>query len=116
MESSVLRNRGEPALELLVNLLGTADEAHARHAVAPSVERLLRRGDDTRVVGETEVVVRAEIEDLPAVRHLDGGLLRRDYDALGLEEARRTDLLQLGVKLVADLSEHRGPPIRLRTR
>ena len=111
-----LQESREPSLELLVNLLGTADKAHARHAVAPAVECVLCCGDDTRVIGEAEVVVRAEIENLPAARHFDRGLLRRDDDALGLEEPRGADLLQLGAELVADSREHGGPPIRLRTK
>ena len=81
---------GEAPLELLVDLLGAADEPHARHAVAPAVECLLGCRDDPGVVGEAEVVVGAEVQHLFAVRHLDGGLLRRDDDALGLEEARPT--------------------------
>ena len=89
IESSVRKKAGEPSLEVLVDLLGAADEPHARHAVAPAVERLLGRGDDTGVVGEAEVVVRAEIEDLAAARHLDRGLLRRDDHPLGLEEPLR---------------------------
>ena len=64
--SSVPRNVGEPPLELLVDLLGAADEPHARHAVAPAVERLLGRRDEPRVVGQAEVVVGAQVEHLAA--------------------------------------------------
>jgi len=78
--------------------------------VPPSLQRRLG------VIGKAEVVVRTEIEDLFAVRHLYGGLLRRDDDALGLEKPIRQDFLQLGADLVADVGEHGGPPIRLRTR
>ncbi len=38
--------RGEPGLQFLVHLLGAADEAHGRHAVAPAVQRLVGGGDD----------------------------------------------------------------------
>jgi hypothetical protein len=53
-------------LELLVDLLRPADEPHRGEPVAPAVERRVRRADDLGVVGEPEVVVRAEIEDAGA--------------------------------------------------
>jgi len=46
------KKAGEPSLELFVYLLCAADETHARHAVAPAIERLLGGSNDTRVVGE----------------------------------------------------------------
>ena len=99
-----------------MDLLGTANEPHAGHAVAPAVERTFGGGDDTRVVGQAEVIVGAEVEDLPVARHLDTGLLGREDDTLGLKEPCRADFFQLGLELVADLREHGGPPVRLRTR
>ena len=62
--SSWPRNADEPRLELLVHLLGAADEADGGHAVAPAVQRLVGGGDDLGVVGEAEVVVGAEVEHL----------------------------------------------------
>ena len=65
---------GQPRLELLVHLLGAADEADRGHAEAPAVERLLGGGDDLGVVGQAEVVVGAEVQTSrpPATR--DGAL------------------------------------------
>ena len=62
--ASVLR---KPPFELVVLLLGAADEPDAGHAEAPVVQRRLRRGDDVGVVGEPEVVVGTEVEHLPAI-------------------------------------------------
>ena len=75
MVSSVLQERRDAALEILVDLLRAADEAHRREAVAPVVERLVRGRDHLGVRRQPEVVVGAEIDDF-AARDLDGGGLR----------------------------------------
>lgn len=54
----------EAGLQLLVHLLRAADEADGRHAVAPAVERRVGGGDDLGVVGQAQVVVGAEVQDL----------------------------------------------------
>ena len=53
---------GNRLFKLLMQVLGAADEAHAGHAEAVRVQRLLRRGDDVRVVGQAQVIVGAEIQ------------------------------------------------------
>ena len=53
-------------LELLVELLRAADEAHRAEARAPAVHGLLLGLADPRVVGEAEVVVRGQHDDLAA--------------------------------------------------
>ena len=53
---------GDAALQLAVEGLRAADEAHARHAVAPLVERAVGGGEQLGVAGEAEVVVRAEVQ------------------------------------------------------
>jgi hypothetical protein len=55
--------RGDAPLQLLVQRLGAADEAHAGQPVAPLVERLVRGLQERLVAGEAEVVVRAEVEN-----------------------------------------------------
>ena len=54
----------QPLFELLVDALRAADEAHGGHAVAEAIERAMRGFADGRVVGEAEVVVGAEVDDL----------------------------------------------------
>ena len=78
-----------------MDLLGPADEAHARHAVSPAVECLLGGGDEPRIVREAEVVVGAEVEHLAPTGHFDRGLLGGEDDPLGLVEALGADLVQL---------------------
>ena len=58
--------QGEPFLQLAVQRLRPADEAHGRHPVPPPLERLVGGRDDGRVVGQTQVVVGAEVQHLAA--------------------------------------------------
>ena len=74
-------------LELLVEGLGAADEAHAGHAEAPAVECVFRGGDDLGVVGQAEVVVGAHVDHLAAVLEADDRILGRVDQPLALVEA-----------------------------
>src|SRR6056297_2831826 len=68
----------DAAFQLLVHRLGPADEAHRCHAVAVLVDGPAGRGDDLRMVGQPQVVVGAEIDDVARVAvlaHVDLGLL-----------------------------------------
>ena len=60
--SSVPRNALRLRLELLVELLRAADEAHARETIAPAPKRLMRGGLHRRMLRKTEVIVRAKIQ------------------------------------------------------
>mmetsp|Transcript_49423 Transcript_49423/g.122833 ORF Transcript_49423/g.122833 Transcript_49423/m.122833 type:complete len:400 (+) Transcript_49423:187-1386(+) len=85
---------GDGVLELLVDVLRAADEAHARHAQPVRRERLLRDLDEPRVVGEAEVVVGAEVEHrLRRVGHLHARLHRTRDDSLPLERPACLHLL-----------------------
>src|SRR5439155_3741318 len=55
----------ESPLQLLVDVLRPADEADRRHAIAPAIECGVRGLHDRGVIRESEVVVRAEVDDLP---------------------------------------------------
>ena len=83
-----LRNR---RLELLVNRLRPADEAHGRAAETVFVERFVRRPDDFRVVREPEVVVRAHVDDFAPVLEADVRRLRAGDHALVLVESGFAD-------------------------
>ena len=58
---------GDGFLELLVDVLGAADEADGGHAVAARVDRFLGGGREPGAVGQAEVVVGTEIQGLAAV-------------------------------------------------
>ena len=64
MESSLPSQLGDALLELAVQRLRAADEAHRGHAEAELVERVAGRGDDLGVVGKAEIVVGAEVDHL----------------------------------------------------
>ena len=90
VEDRVLRAEegGEPLLELLVLLLRAADEPHRRHAVAVSLQRVPSpRVDQLGMVGEAEIVVRAEVQHLAAGFGVDHAALGRGDDPLVLEKA-----------------------------
>ncbi len=69
---------GERPFELLVHRLRAADEAHRCHAEAPAVEAFLRCRDQSRIVGQTEIIVGAEIQ------HFGARAARRIRDDCGL--------------------------------
>ena len=85
-------------LEFLVDGLGAADEAHRCHAVTEFIECLVRGRNDLGMIGETQVVVGAEVQHVlaAAVRaHVDVGLLRAADQALGLEQALLAERVRL---------------------
>ena len=98
--------RRELRLQRLVQGLGPADEPDAGHPEAPPGERVGRRGDHPRVVGEPEVVVGAEVQRVGARL---GRRARRDPDVRRL---RRLELaLALGQAGVLDLLERGAQPL-----
>ena len=97
---------GDLLLEFLVQVAGTADEADGRHAVAVGVERLLGGFHQLGVVGQAEIVVGAEIQDILAGRHLDGCLLGRRDDTFFLVQAGFTDGLELGFEILLKIVIH----------
>jgi hypothetical protein len=101
----------EAFLELAVQGLCAADEADGRHPVAPAVERLAGGLDDLRVVGEPEVVVRAEVEQLAAPGHVDVRTLRRRDLELGLVEPRLAHLGERPDEIVPHRSVHQPSSI-----
>ena len=76
MASSLPKNRAIGRFELLVHVLGAADEADRGQAVAVALQAVVGGRDDVGMVGEAEVVVGAEVDDLAAV-DADGRALRR---------------------------------------
>ena len=96
MSSSVPRNSLSFAFQFLVQLPRcAADEAHGAEAVAPAIQRRVRRGDDFRMFGKAEVIVRAKIQHLAfggwascALGDTNVRVLRRGDDPLGKADAR----------------------------
>ncbi len=91
-----------------MDVLRAADEAHARHPEAVAVERRLRRGDERGMIGQAEIIVRAEIDHAPAVRDRDLGVLRPGDDALGFEKSLRFDFIERLRDVIGKFREHRA--------
>ena len=87
-------------LQFLVQILRAADEAHRGHAETVAVQRGLGGSDDVRVVGQTQVIIGAEVQHRAAIGQGDLGRLRAGDDALGLEQAGGADFVEgVGVTL-----------------
>jgi len=86
-------------LEAAVERLGAADEAHAGHPKPPAAQRLARRLYDLRVVGETEVVVGAHVDDLPTVGQGHRGILAGVDEPLALVEPGGVDFTESGLNV-----------------
>src|SRR5207247_1513647 len=91
----------QPLLELAVHRLRAADEPHRGHAVAPPLERGVRRGDDLGMVGQPQVVVGAQVQHLAPAGHADMRRLRRLDDVLVLVQTRLAQLGQAAAQVVA---------------
>jgi hypothetical protein len=92
---------GELALELAVDVLGAADEAHRRHPVPTVVEALVGRGNHLGVARQAEVVVRAQVDD----RGRFGARGKLDLDVRVLQGVDEALLLeQAGVANPGELS------------
>ncbi len=77
---------GDGGFQLLVQVLGAADETHAGHAEAMAVQRVLGGLDDVRVVGQAQVVVGAEVQHAAAIGQADARRLRGGDHPLVLEQ------------------------------
>src|SRR5262249_52353923 len=87
--------------ELLVQVLRAADEADGGEAETVVAQAQMGGLDDRGVVGEAEVVVGAEVDDVAAV-DLDGGILRRLDAALALVEALLLEAVELRAQVLDD--------------
>jgi hypothetical protein len=72
-----------------------ADETDRCGAGAKTVERLLARGDDTGLVGKTEIVIRRQDDDLAPSFHPHPGALRTVEKVEPLVGAVSYELFQL---------------------
>ncbi len=97
---------GEPAFQLLVRLLGSANEADRRHAVSPPLERFPRGRDHLRMIGQPQVIIGAHVKHLGAIRHPDMRLLRRGKHSLGLIKAGRADRGELRRQMLLECGVH----------
>ena len=76
-----------------MNVLGSADETDRSHAVAPVVVRSLCCIDQSLVVAKAKIVVRAHVDDLPAILQLYAGALGGSDRCFSLKQAGFPDVL-----------------------
>ena len=93
-------------LQFLVDALRAADKPHRRKSITPAVERFAGRFDHRGVLGQTEVVVGAQVQHRLAVTHPDVRVLRTGDDPLPLVSAGGPDLLKLREQMVLHRTEH----------
>lgn len=84
---------GQTLLKLPVNILGSTNEAHGRHAVALRLKSLAGRLLESRMIGQTQVIVCTKVDDLaPANR--DQATLRRGDQPLAFVEPFGLDFFE----------------------
>ena len=80
------QKRAQKALQALVRDLRAANEAHRRHAEAVLAQGVSGCFDEERMVGQAQIVVRAQIDAGGAGLKRNFALLRRGDDLLLLEQ------------------------------
>jgi len=76
---------GELCFQLFMNILRTADEAHAAHTIAPEIYVFLSSFNDFGMRGKTEIVIGAKVQNGFSI-HFYFSALRRFNDAFGFIE------------------------------
>ena len=102
---------GDRLLELAMQSLRSADEAHRSHAEAELVHGASRRRDDVRVIGEAEIIVGAEIDRFArALRgcDTDAPALRPGQQPLAFCQALGLDVVERGADVVEKGFGHGG--------
>ena len=100
---------GNQVLQLLVHIGGSANETHRGESESMGIQSLLGSLDQIGTVGETQVVVGAEVQDL-LVASLDGDLssLLASNHTLLLEGSGGADIVQRLVNSLVQLSSVLG--------
>ncbi len=99
MVSSVPRKWLSRSSRSLWIVWGAADEAHRGHAVAVAIERPVGGFTHGRVIGQTQVVVGAEVDDL-AIGGPYGAALGTRQHALRFVQALLFEGVELGVESI----------------
>ena len=93
-------------LELLVDVLRTADEANGAHPKAVAVHSGLSGGDQARMVGETEVVICAEVDHFLPRADLDISSLRGRDNSFALVETSFVNSLKFLSEVLLHILKH----------
>ena len=97
---------GESLFKLLMKSLRAADKADGSEAVAPLIERFVSGSDYFRMVGQAEIVVRAEIQNF-APGDYDMRVLWRFNLALALFQPRFANVAKFFDDMLWNVAGHR---------
>jgi len=84
--------------KFLVYRLCSTDEPYRRHPIAVFIQRLVRREDNLRMIGEAQVIICAQVEYMlgrPIDAYIDGGLLGPRNESFRLKKALGPERLSL---------------------
>jgi len=97
--------------QFLVDILGAADEAHRRHTETVLIEPAMRSRDQLRMIGEAEVVIGAQVDQvvIPALG-VNAGALRRYQRAFLLVQPLLANIVEHGLDIVDHIAGHRHSP------
>src|SRR3989442_10547527 len=80
--------------QFLMNILRAANKSHCRHAESSPLQRLPGRRDDLGMIGQSKIVIRAEVEHSLAAGDRDARILGAGQDPFALIEASGFDLAE----------------------
>ena len=89
-----------------MRILRTADKTHRRHAVTACIHAGFGGFDEFFVIGEAEVVVRAEVNHFLSAFYGNAGRLRGDDHALVLIETCIANLIQRFLQVLLKILIH----------
>ena len=89
-----------------MNVLRPANKANAGHAEAVGVESFFRGSDQSRVIGQAEIIIRAHVKDAPTTRDANPRILRGRDNAFGFVKTLRSDLREGVGQPLIEFREH----------
>ncbi len=102
---------GQALLQLFMDILRAADKTHRSHAETVAIHALLRRQHQRRMVGQSQVVIGAEVDHVLARADADIGLLRRGDDTFLFKQAFLLRHCQLFIDLTIKICRHFYSPL-----
>ena len=96
----------QTGFEILVHALRSADEPDRSQAVAPAIERRMRRRNHLRMLGQAQIIIRAQVQHFAPLADADMGILRREQNPLLLVRARGANRVELLAEMLAERVVH----------
>ena len=97
---------GDSLFQLLMQVLGAADEAHGRHAVAAKLHGFFGGFNQAGIVRQAQVIVGTEVQGLAAILEGDFRTLRAGDVAFPFVKSCLINGLQLRLEILLEFSVH----------